>query len=123
MQNNLSRLANFPVSFFSSVMGMAGFSIAITRAEAIYHLQPGVALSLSYVTLVLFVSLLVIYLFKMIKEKEAVIKEFHHPVKISFFPTISISLLLLSICMLHNEVTLAYLLWVLGTMMHLGFTL
>lgn len=123
MQNNLSRLANFPVSFFSSVMGMAGFSIAITRAEAIYHLQPGVALSLSYATLVLFVSLLVIYLFKMIKEKEAVIKEFHHPIKISFFPTISISLLLLSICMLHNDVTLAYLLWVLGTLMHLGFTL
>ncbi len=40
MQQNLSRLANFPVSFFSSVMGMAGFSIAITRAESIYHLEP-----------------------------------------------------------------------------------
>ncbi len=123
MQQNLSRLANFPVSFFSSVMGMAGFSIAITRAESIYHLEPGVSMILSFTTLLLFISILMVYLFKLVKEKEAVIKEFHHPIKISFFPTVSISLLLLSICMLHNNQPLAYALWAMGAIMHLGFTL
>ena len=123
MQQNLSRLANFPVSFFSSVMGMAGFSIAITRAESIYHLEPGVSMILSFTTLLLFISILMVYLFKLVKEKEAVIKEFHHPIKISFFPTVSISLLLLSICMLHNDLPLAHALWAIGAIMHLGFTL
>lgn len=118
-----SRLALFPVSFFSSVMGMAGFSIAIAKAESIYALEPKVSLVLSVITMLLFLSLLVIYSLKFIKEKEAVIKELHHPIKISFFPTISISLLLLSICMLHTNTELANVLWLIGSSLHLGFTL
>ena len=118
-----SRLALFPVSFFSSVMGMAGFSIAIAKAESIYALEPKVSLVLSVITMLLFLLLLVIYSLKFIKEKEAVIKELHHPIKISFFPTISISLLLLSICMLHTNTELANVLWLIGSSLHLGFTL
>jgi len=89
-----SRLSNFPVSFFSTVMGMAGFSIAITKAESIYHIKPQLSLFFSVVTLMLFVTILIIYALKLIKEKNAVIQELHHPIKISFFPTVSISLLL-----------------------------
>lgn len=118
-----SRLALFPVSFFSSVMGMAGFSIAIAKAESIYALEPKVSLVLSVITMLLFLLLLVIYSLKFIKEKEAVIKELHHPIKISFFPTISISLLLLSICMLHTNTELANALWLIGSSLHLVFTL
>ncbi len=123
MQNIQSRLSFFPVSFFSSVMGMAGFSIAIAKAESIYTLEPKVSLALSIMTLVLFISLSGIYIRKLIKEKQAVINELYHPVKISFFPTISISLMLLSICMIHNNVQFAEMLWLVGTGLHLGFTL
>jgi len=118
-----SRLALFPVSFFSSVMGMAGFSIAIAKAESIYSLEPKVSLIFSVITLLLFLSLLVIYTLKFIKEKEAVVQELHHPIKISFFPTVSISLILLSICMLHTNTGLANILWILGSALHIGFTL
>ena len=59
-----SRLTHFPVSFFSTVMGMAGFSIAIAKAESIYNLDPRVSLVLSVITLVLFLSLLAIYSLK-----------------------------------------------------------
>lgn len=118
-----SRLTHFPVSFFSTVMGMAGFSIAIAKAESIYELDPRVSLVLSFLTLLLFLSLVVIYSVKFLKDKKSVIKELHHPIKISFFPTISISLLLLSISMLHNYADFANVLWIMGTSLHLGFTL
>jgi len=118
-----SRLALFPVSFFSTVMGMAGFSIAIAKAESIYDLDPRVSMILSVITMMLFLSLLLIYSIKLVREKEAVIQELHHPIKISFFPTVSISLLLLSICMLHNNTELARILWLVGSSLHLVFTL
>lgn len=104
-------------------MGMAGFSIAIAKAESIYNLDPRVSLALSIITMLLFASIFVVYSLKLLKEKGAVIKELHHPVKISFFPTVSISLLLMSICMLHNNAEMAKILWLTGTSLHLVFTL
>ncbi|MCU7940008.1 MAG: SLAC1 anion channel family protein [gamma proteobacterium symbiont of Bathyaustriella thionipta] len=118
-----SRLAYFPVSFFSSVMGMAGFSIALAKAESIYHLDSRVSLTLSMFTVVLFLSLLGLYAVKLFTQKRAVIQELHHPIKISFFPTVSISLILLSITMLHINRALADILWLIGTSLHLIFTL
>ncbi len=118
-----SRLCHFPVSFFSSVMGMAGFSIALTKAESLYNLDPRVSISMSMLTLFLFVSLLVIYTVKIITQRQSVLQELHHPVKMSFFPTVSISLLLLSICMLHMNIAAANLFWLVGTGLHLFFTL
>ncbi len=123
MAQSQSRLAHFPVSFFSSVMGMAGFSIAISKAELIYSLEPKVSLALSAITVLLFLTLLTIYSIKFLKEKEAVIQELHHPIKISFFPTVSISLLLLSICLLHTNTEISRVLWILGSSLHLIFTL
>ena len=118
-----NRLENFPVSFFSSVMGMAGFTIAIEKAESIYNLGGLVSLALSGITMLLFLTLLGIYATKMIKHNDAVVKELHHPIKISFFPTVSISLLLLSICMLPKNAVFASAFWTLGTVLHLSFTL
>jgi tellurite resistance protein len=123
MQQINNRLENFPVSFFSSVMGMAGFAIAIEKAESIYNLGGTVSLVLSAITMLLFLTLLGVYATKMIKYNDAVVKELHHPIKISFFPTVSISLLLLSICMLPKNLVLANVFWTTGTVLHLGFTL
>ena len=117
------KLENFPVSFFSAVMGMAGFTIAIEKAESLYGLGEMSSLILSSLTMVLFLVLLLIYLYKIVKHTDAVKKELYHPIKISFFPTVSISLLLLSICMLPKNMMLANLLWATGTILHLGFTL
>lgn len=117
------RLEYFPVSFFSSVMGMAGFTIAIEKAESIYKLNGTASLILSIISMLLFLGLAGIYLTKMIKHWDSVKKEIHHPIKISFFPTISISLLLLSVCILPKNMLLASYLWTIGTVLHLGFTL
>lgn len=118
-----SRLSHFPVSFFSSVMGMAGFSIALAKAESVYNLDSRVSFTISMITIVLFLTLLVIYSLKFINQKQDVMQELHHPIKISFFPTVSISLILLSISMLHINAALANILWLIGTGLHLVFTL
>ena len=117
------KLEHFPVSFFSSVMGMAGFTIAIEKAESIYSLNGIASLVLSIITVLLFLGLMGIYSNKIIRHYSNVKKELQHPIKISFFPTISISLLLLSVCMLPKNMLLASYLWALGTALHLGFTL
>jgi tellurite resistance protein len=118
-----SRLTYFPVSFFSSVMGMTGFTIALSKAETIYHLDTRISSVLLMLTLILFVTLLLIYSTKLFTQRAAVVKELHHPIKISFFPTISISLILLSIATLHSIPAVAEFLWLLGVSLHLSFTL
>jgi len=123
MEAEQSRLYHFPVSFFSTVMGMAGFTIAMTKAEAIYHLEPAISKVFLVLTLCLFISLLFIYGAKLLKEKTAVIEELHHPIKLSFFPTISISLILLSIAILNINMEVARVFWIVGSSLHLIFTL
>lgn len=123
MQAEQSRLYHFPVSFFSTVMGMAGFTIAMTKAESIYHLEPAISKVFLALTLCLFISLLLVYGAKLLKEKTAVIEELHHPIKLSFFPTISISLILLSIAILNINMEVARVFWIVGSSLHLIFTL
>ncbi|MCK5538630.1 MAG: SLAC1 anion channel family protein [Gammaproteobacteria bacterium] len=118
-----SRLSHFPVSFFSTVMGMTGFSMALAKAESIYHLDGRVSLGILVITMLLFFVLLAIYSLKLVTQKNAVIKELYHPIKISFFPTISISLILLSIATLHLNIALSNIFWIMGTSLHLLFTL
>lgn len=59
----------------------------------------------------------------MVRYPQAVEAEFAHPVKLNFFPTLSISLILLSIALLPYHPPLSMVLWSVGTVLHLGFTL
>lgn len=121
--NQTSRLANLPISWFATVMGLSGLTIAWEKAEALF--QPGFSVSplLLALTAALFISLLFIYGLKLLRFRAAVVKELHHPIKLSFFPTISISLILLSIATLHSAHSLSLVLWMVGTALHLLFTL
>ena len=91
----INRLENFPISFFATVMGLAGLTIA---GEKIQH--------------VLHVVLTLLYTAKLVRHRGEVIKELRNPIKLNFFPAISISLLLLSIAtllMYEQTATGAYL--------------
>ena len=113
-------LKNMPISFFSVVMGLAGTTIAWEKAQQVS------GVSLGYLSEILlgiaglvFAILIVMYLQKLIKYKAAVMAELRHPVKLSFFPTISISLLLLSIALIPINIGIAQLLWAIGSLLHL----
>ncbi|KQC10923.1 MAG: C4-dicarboxylate ABC transporter, partial [Smithella sp. SDB] len=64
-----------------------------------------------------------VYLTKNFKHFHEVQKEFQNTTKLSFFPTISISLLLLSIATMTMHPFISMILWTIGTIMHFIFSI
>jgi tellurite resistance protein len=124
----VGRLAFFPISFFSMVMGLAGLTIALEKAQHVFELDLPLGLPLAAATAAVFVVLLVLYAAKAVRHRSAVAAELNHPVKVAFFPTISISLLLLAIAILGADggpvaTEVARGAWLTGTVLHLVMTL
>ncbi|MFL9827017.1 SLAC1 anion channel family protein [Rhodoplanes sp. SY1] len=117
------RLEHFPVSFFATVMGTAGLAIATHRLELLLGTRQIASLVLGGIAAGLFVAVATFYAAKLIRHRQAVVAEWHHPVRLSFFPTISISLLLLSIIALPLDRAVAGALWTAGAALHLTFSL
>ena len=118
------RLKNFPVSFYSISLGLAGFAVAWQKAEEIL----GLDLNLSGVLFILmalsFLTISLIYIYKAIKFPGEVKKEFNNPVKINFFPIIAKVILLSSIFLLGWQLmAISKILWIIGAALQLGFTL
>lgn len=118
-----SRIKNFPISFFAVIMGLTGLAIAYIRASFISDSFTLIGVSLAYVSIMIFIIFLIVYIIKILKYIDEVKKEFYHPVKSSFFPTISISLLLLSVAYGKINENFSFFLWILGTILHFIFLL
>ena len=117
------RLAHLPVSLFSTVMGLTGLAIAWQKAHLALGVPALVWQGIAVFSSVLFIGLLAIYGLKVLRYPSAVMSEWKHPVRVNFFPTISISLLLLGIVWLETFPSISFLLWISGTAIHLTFTL
>lgn len=117
------KLEHFPVSFFATVMGMAGLTLAWKKAHAVLGLPAEAGLALQWLTLGLFITLATFYAAKLIRHFPAVQHEFAHPVRLNFFPAFSISLLLLSVVFAETHGELARMFWFIGAPLHLAFTL
>jgi tellurite resistance protein len=117
------RIEHFPVSFFASVMGTTGMAIAWKKAHVVLGLPPEIGIALQWWALALFCLLALAYLAKLAGHRPAVLAEFAHPVKLNFFPTISISLLLLAVAFGDTHAVAAQVFWTVGALLHLSFTL
>jgi len=118
-----SRLQNFPVSWFAMVMGLAGLTIALHRAETAFALTVRPSMIILALTITVFLSLAILYLLKVARYPQQVKAELNHPVKLNFAPTISIGLILISVAVLPHHKTASLVIWGTGTLLHLGFTL
>jgi len=118
-----SRLRHFPVSFFAMIMGLTGLAIAWQKAETIFALPVVLSKPILILSGLLFCILAGLYLAKLVRWRSAVIAELSHPIQLNFFPTVSISLVLLAIATLPHWPGLAGVLWVLGSSLHLLLTL
>jgi tellurite resistance protein len=118
-----SRLPHFPIAWFAMIMGLSGLTIAWRKAEELMGLGVAVSPWLLGLSTLLFVLLAVLYGAKALKYREAVAKEWAHPVKMNFVPTFSIALILLSIAWLPHSAPYSKLLWLLGAALHLVLTL
>lgn len=108
------RLAHFPVTFFATVMGMAGLSLAWTRAATVLGVPGSIGEALFWISLVVLGLLVLVYASKGIRHPLAVRQELAHPVRLSFVPTITIGMLLVATAGQQSAPSLAEALWWVG---------
>ena len=87
-----SRLAHLPVTFFAVLMGLFGLSLACHAAAGSFPLAETAARAVLWLGVVCFAAIGAVYLLKIFRHPGAVATEWHHPVRLAFFPTITISL-------------------------------
>ena len=118
LSESMDRLENFPVSFFSIIMGLSGFTIAWQKVSELNGLPVFITNIFAWLTFLIFLVISGFYLAKIVGKPEAVKAELKHPVKLSFFPAFSIGMLLLSIVMIPVAPLLSEGLWIIGTLVH-----
>ncbi len=114
-----SRLEHFPVTFFAIVMGglMGGLVLALhAGVPAFPWLAPPVSAAVLGVAMLIFALVTAIYVAKALRYPRAIAEEWHHPVKIAFFPTMTISLLLMATALHVHRPELAEWIWKVGTL-------
>jgi len=110
----VGRLAHFPVTFFAAVMGLAGLTLALHAAEPALGYGQVPAFGTLAATGAAFAVIAGLYGLKAVRHPAAVAAEWHHPVKLAFFPAITISLLLLATALAPMAPGLARPVWALG---------
>lgn len=116
-------LRHMPVSFFAIVMGVGGLAIAIHKLEQALGWQAIASSIVTAIAIVIWVTVFSAYSVKAIRFPDAVSSELNHPVRLSFFPTSSIGLLLISISLLDVNLFASQVLWWIGIVGQLAFTL
>lgn len=113
-------LLNFPVSIFSSVMGLAGLGRALRLAAGLFNISIIYSQFTNLLAWLIFLVLLIFLLLKLIRYPQKLSAEFWAPAEGCFFATVPISILLLSPS-LQPAFGAAYLCcWVIGTSVMLG---
>lgn len=113
-----ARLQHYPISIFGITMGLFGLALAL-RASG--FVPPGrVAGAAAALSLLLLGA---IYVVKAIRHPAAVAAEWGHPVRLAFFPAISISFLLLATVLRDEAPGLANLIWMAGAVAQAILTL
>lgn len=117
------RLEHLPVTLFSSVMGVAGLSLAWRRAAQVWDdvpLWPSEALF--WLAVAVFAVIAVLYALKWLRHPDAAHAELRHPIRMSFAPTITIAMLLLATAGAQVVPDAARVLWWTGAIGHLVAT-
>lgn len=109
-----SRLAHFPVTFFATVMGLAGLTLALHRTEMVLGWGHDLSRIALIVTVADFAVIAGIFALKALRYPAALREEWQHPVKLAFFPAVSISLLLIATALRSTDPDMARLVWVSG---------
>ena len=122
MDNEARNLSYFPISLFSSTMGLAGLSLAFMASTDILGVTPWFHWVLSLITLAAFAVISLTYLTKIIKHWMAFKSELINPMALPFFPTLSITILLLSMMFSSYFPQLASVLWYIGAALQLVLT-
>ncbi len=113
-------LAHLPIGVFATVMGLAGLTLATERMAHAASVLGGAAVLLLALTIAVYLGLLVLYGLKLARHPDKVVEEWRHPVRLAFFPAVTIGLLLIATALQPHLPGLAEPLWLLGALAHLA---
>ena len=116
-------LKHFPVPLFGMVMGLAGLCLAMHAGEAALGMGGQISAALYFCTFAVFALIAAGYVAKAVVHPGAVVAEWQHPVRLSFFPAIAISLLLLATATLERNAGLAEWMWLGGMALQFVLTI
>ena len=112
-EDSQSKLKYFPVMMFAITMGFGGLTIDYKKAVEVLAFPPVLYQILSMVVATLACVIFGFYLLKLLKYPRVVLGEFSHPVKLNFFATISMSILLFS-SIFHEIANVSFALFTIG---------
>jgi tellurite resistance protein len=115
-------LEHFPVTLFSSVMGIGGLSLAWRRAARVWDVPAWPAQALFWTALAVFVVVATLYALKWVQHPAAARAELRHPIRMTFVPTVTIALLVLAIAGQDLVTGAARVAWWVGTLGQLTLT-
>jgi len=105
-------------------MGLSGLAIAYFKFQHFFQVSLPLGQALLLGTSAWFTLLLIVQLARLIRYPQAVKKDWNHPIRVNFFPALSICFLLLAIGYLEmGQAKIAAVLWYIGTPLHLVFLL
>lgn len=114
---NEPRLKHFPVPLFAVVMGLMGLSLALQASATAFPVLGFLASLAMWFGIAAFVTIALFYIAKCLKFSDAVQAEWNHPVKLAFFPAISISMLLMASALLVSFPQTAKGIWIIGALL------
>lgn len=117
-----ARLAHFPVTLFSSVMGLGGVSLAWRRAAKVWDVPEWPYLAFLSVAVLAFLAVGGLYAVKWLRHRAAARAELRHPVRMAFAPTLTIAILVLATALSDLTPGIASVLWWVGALGHLVAT-
>jgi len=109
-----ARLAHFPIAFFAVTMGLFGLTLALHAAEGTVPGAAAASIAMLWASAAVLAAIAVLYAAKWVLHGREARAEWGHPVRIAFFPAISISLLLLATALLPSAPEVARAVWIAG---------
>ena len=113
-ESRMPLLEFLPVSIFGAVMGLSGLALAWRVAGHLWERSFPVSEGIGALAILLFLVLIVTFIIKFRTYPNLLSKELDHPVLVSFYGTIIISLLLIPGLLLPYVPRLASGIWILG---------
>lgn len=122
-QSNLFRLKNFNIAFFASIMGFWWLTLATHKLESIIWWEIYFSQYLLIISVLLFLTISILYVIKYFLNPEWVKEDFNHPVKSNFFPWIWKILIIFSIWFIFIDSSLltSKIFWIMWVVIQFTF--
>ncbi len=107
-------IKDFPIGFFAMTMALCGLALAWRLSGISFFLSNVFALF----AVAIFFIVSCVYIIKFLKYRPAVMQEFTHPIMMSFFGTIPVSIMFLASIIGNQNASSAKFLWIIGASLH-----